>query len=150
MSLMYEVNALNAAMVKAAVTCRSDVPERDKVKAVLACFAAMKPVDAVPVEDYDALHRRLRHLLESAYIASFDEVNPVSKKYIRDIAEADCCLYGARDTEQAPPLRLTIPEMRKMHGEPVWVQETESWAIVVVEQFGAFKDVPFVRGYLFD
>lgn len=49
MSLMYEVNALNAAMIKAAEVCRQDMPEGDKVNAVLACFAGMKPVEAEPV-----------------------------------------------------------------------------------------------------
>lgn len=46
MSLMYEVNALNAAMIQAAEVCRQDMPEGDKVNAVLACFAGMKPVEA--------------------------------------------------------------------------------------------------------
>lgn len=46
MALMYEVNAVNAAMVKAAELCRQDMPEGDKVNAVLACFAGMKPVEA--------------------------------------------------------------------------------------------------------
>lgn len=49
MALMYEVNTLNAAMVKAAEACRQDMPEGDKVNAVLACFAGMKPVEAEPV-----------------------------------------------------------------------------------------------------
>lgn len=46
MSLMYEVNTINAAMVKAAEICRQDMPEGEKVNAVLACFAGMKPVEA--------------------------------------------------------------------------------------------------------
>ena len=46
MSLMYEVNALNAAMIQAAEVCRQDMPEGEKVNAVLACFAGMKPVEA--------------------------------------------------------------------------------------------------------
>ena len=33
--------------------------------------------------------RRLKHLLESDYIRSFDEVDPTSKAYKRDISEAD-------------------------------------------------------------
>ena len=49
MSLMYEVAALNAAMIQAAEVCRQDMPEGEKVNAVLACFAAMKPVEAEPV-----------------------------------------------------------------------------------------------------
>lgn len=33
--------------------------------------------------------RRLKHLLESDYISSFDKVDPVSGEYKRDITEAD-------------------------------------------------------------
>lgn len=46
MSLMYEVNTINAAMIQAAEVCRQDMPEAEKVNAVLACFAGMKPVEA--------------------------------------------------------------------------------------------------------
>ncbi len=49
MSLMYEVAAVNAAMIQAAEVCRQDMPEGDKLNAVLACFAGMKPVEAEPV-----------------------------------------------------------------------------------------------------
>lgn len=89
MTLMYEVNALNAAMVKAAEVCRSDMPEGDKVNAVLACFAGMKPVEAVTANEYEFLLRRFRHLLKSRYISTFDAVNPFTGEYTRDIAEAD-------------------------------------------------------------
>jgi hypothetical protein len=49
MSLMYEVNTINAAMIQAAEICCQDMPEAEKVNAVLACFAGMKPVEAVRV-----------------------------------------------------------------------------------------------------
>lgn len=49
MALMYEVNTINAAMIKAAEICRQDMPEGEKVNAVLACFAGMKPVEAEKV-----------------------------------------------------------------------------------------------------
>lgn len=89
MSLMYEVNTLNAAMIQAAEVCRQDMPEGEKVNAVLACFAGMKPVEAVAADEYEHLLRRLRHLLKSHYISTFDAVHPLSHEYIRDIAEAD-------------------------------------------------------------
>lgn len=44
-------------------------------------------VDAVPRKEYDLLVCRLKHLLESDYIRSFDEVE--LGKYKRDIREAD-------------------------------------------------------------
>lgn len=49
-----------------------------------------RTVDAVPREEYESLLKRFRHLLESDYIRSFDEVVPISGgKYKRDIREAD-------------------------------------------------------------
>lgn len=46
-------------------------------------------VDAVPREEYESLLKRFRHLLESDYIRSFDEVKPGTGEYKRDIREAD-------------------------------------------------------------
>lgn len=63
MSLMYDVNTLNAAMIRAAEVCRQDMPEGDKVNAVLACFAGMKPVEAEPV-----VHARWVPVYGNAYM----------------------------------------------------------------------------------
>ncbi len=49
MSLMYGVAALNEALIKAAGIARQDTSEGSKVNAVLACFAAIQPVEAEPV-----------------------------------------------------------------------------------------------------
>lgn len=46
-------------------------------------------VDAVPREEFESLLKRFRHLLESDYIRSFDEVECGTGKYKRDIEEAD-------------------------------------------------------------
>ena len=43
---------------------------------------------AVPRDEYDALLKRFRHLLESDYIRSFDEYDPRTHTYKRDISEA--------------------------------------------------------------
>lgn len=45
-------------------------------------------VDAVPREEYESLLKRFRHLLESDYIRSFDEVKLGTGEYKRDIREA--------------------------------------------------------------
>ena len=37
----------------------------------------------------EMLERRLKHLLQSDFIASFDRVDPNTKEYIRDIRDAD-------------------------------------------------------------
>lgn len=49
-------------------------------------------VEAVHLWEHEALERRLRHLLESDYIRSFDEVNLFTHEYKRDIREADARL----------------------------------------------------------
>lgn len=46
-------------------------------------------VDAVPREEHESLLKRFRHLLESDYIRSFDEVKHGTGEYKRDIREAD-------------------------------------------------------------
>ena len=40
-------------------------------------------------ESYEMLLRRFKHLMQSDFIASFDEYNNVTKLYRRDIKEAD-------------------------------------------------------------
>lgn len=45
-------------------------------------------VDAVPREEHESLLKRFRHLLESDYIRSFDEVKLGTSEYKRDIREA--------------------------------------------------------------
>ena len=45
-------------------------------------------VDAVPREEHESLLRRFRHLRESDYIRSFDEVKLGTSEYKRDIREA--------------------------------------------------------------
>ena len=51
--------------------------------------------------------------------------------------------------EREKPKSLTIEELQRMDGEPVWVTELGAWAIVVVDDGGNFggmwKGVPFVH-----
>lgn len=46
-------------------------------------------IGLVPRERFDGVSRRLRHLLQSEYIRSFDELTPFKGTYKRDIREAD-------------------------------------------------------------
>lgn len=48
--------------------------------------------------DIDRLERRLKHLLQSDFIRSFDEVDVYTKEYKRDIREADYKNTGGRGT----------------------------------------------------
>lgn len=54
----------------------------------------------------DPIIKRLRHLLESEYIRSFDEVDPSTQEYKRDIREAD---KGRVAPETAPYCRYCTP-----------------------------------------
>ena len=52
--------------------------------------------------------------------------------------------------ERENPKLLTMDELKKMNGEPVWVEEfakridTTGWAIVEVDDRGTYKGIPFV------
>lgn len=41
---------------------------------------------------------------------------------------------------------LTLAQLKKMHGEPVWISNIEEWAIVSVDKEGIWKGKPFVVG----
>ena len=53
-------------------------------------------VDAVPREEHELLLKRFRHLLESDFIRSFDEYDPKTGTYKRDISEADRVAHVVR------------------------------------------------------
>lgn len=40
---------------------------------------------------------------------------------------------------------LTLEQLRKMDGHPVWVEEASSYALVSVDDAGKYKGVPFIR-----
>ena len=46
--------------------------------------------------------------------------------------------------ERENPKLLTMDELKKMNGEPVWVVELNYWAIVEVEEGGRWDGIPFV------
>ena len=99
MALMYETNTINAAMVKAAEVCRQDMPEGEKVNAVLACFAGMKPVEAEKVvrceeckhrgTSYDCPFRRLIFTEAEGY------------HYADSTTDAGYCSFGERKEVEA-------------------------------------------------
>lgn len=62
-----------------------------------ACDLVLSPDDVIKAYEnalatmiyFDALEKRLKHLLKSEFIRSFDAKNPRTKKYVRNIKEAD-------------------------------------------------------------
>lgn len=53
-------------------------------------------VDAVLRDEYESLLKRFRHLLESDFIRSFDEYDPKTGTWKRDISEADTVAHVIR------------------------------------------------------
>ena len=57
------------------------------------------------MSEYDdinkSLENRLRHLCESKFIASFDQIDPKTHEYIRDISEADKLVYVLERSQKA-------------------------------------------------
>lgn len=78
-------------------------------------------VDAVPREEHESLLKRFRHLLESDFIRSFDEYDPKTGTYKRDISEAmdvepvihckDCEMWGRS------PWNHSVLGWCKLHGD---------------------------------
>lgn len=62
----------------------------------LRIVALIPAVDAVPRDEYEALLRRFRHLLQSDFIRRFDEVDPNTGEYVFDIALADKAVIQRR------------------------------------------------------
>lgn len=48
-----------------------------------------------------------------------------------------------QSTLTPPNEPLTLEELRKMDGEPVWVEEVEHWALIDIEKGGQWAGFPF-------
>lgn len=57
------------------------------------CVEKLVRMLRVEMEEKGVTERRLKHLLQSAYIAQFDKLNPKTQEYERDIKEADAPLW---------------------------------------------------------
>lgn len=54
-------------------------------------------------------------------------------------------MKGESQEDRENPKLLTMDELRKMDGEPVWVEEMNAWAIVGVDEGGRWDKIPFVN-----
>ena len=43
--------------------------------------------------------------------------------------------------------KLTITELKNMHGEPVWCDTLGCWGLVVVDDCGKWEGIPFLLGH---
>lgn len=98
-------------------------------------------VDAVPREEHELLLKRFRHLLESDFIRSFDEYDPKTGTYKRDISEAmdvetvihckDCEMWGRS------PWGSSVLGWCKLYGE----HRRPDYFCASAERRGAAKEV---------
>lgn len=65
-----------------------EFPEVDAAK-MRWLIAHIPTIDAVPRSEYEEVLKRLRHLLKSKFIRSFDAHDRKKHTYARDISEAD-------------------------------------------------------------
>lgn len=70
-----------------------------------------------------------------------------TKEAQEDICEAlNMAITALREQEEREnPKLLTMDELKKMNGEPVWVVELNYWAVVEVLDSGMWAGVPFVN-----
>ena len=57
-----------------------------------------------------------------------------------DVQALDFALSALRSIANEP---LTLEELRKMDGEPVWVEEVKHWALIDIEKGGQWDGIPF-------
>lgn len=50
----------------------------------------------------------------------------------------------AMPTLTPPNNPLTLEQLREMNGQPVWVEETNHWALIDIETGGRWSGIPFV------
>lgn len=98
-------------------------------------------VDAVPREEHESLLKRFRHLLESDFIRSFDEYDPKTGTYKRDISEADTVaqVIRCKDCEMwgRSPWGPSVLGWCKLHGE----HRKPDYFCASAERRGAAKEV---------
>ena len=58
-------------------------------------------------------------------------------------AEEYHAMFVAMLEKSMPNEALALEQLRKMDGEPVWVEEVEHWALIDVEKGGQWDGVPF-------
>ena len=71
-------------------------------------------------EEYELLLKRFRHLLESDTIALYDEVDPKTKEYKRDIKELD---IACKRIEGCTPLTIYMPDIFIEQGQTEQLKE---------------------------
>ena len=51
---------------------------------------------------------------------------------------------------QKPNNVLSIEDLQRMNGQPVWIEDIHEWAIVSVDENGYYEGIPFAQGHCFN
>ena len=76
-------------------------------------------------------------IIKEAQDAGVTDLYLMDKKFVLDALR--------EKLEREKPKLLTMDELKKMNGEPVWVAELNYWAVVEVLDRGRWAGVPFVN-----
>lgn len=74
---------------------------------------------------------------------------PTFKGFTEADTEAEViCFHALKELEERKNQKpLTIAELEKMHGLPVWIADENVWGIVHVDEYGKWAGKPFVSFY---
>ncbi len=65
--------------------------------------------------------------------------------YLKDTVSEEIVWIG--DAAQPANEPLTLEQLREMDGNPVWIYDVNCWAIVAVEKYGRYANIPFAVGH---
>ena len=75
----------------------------------------------------------------TVYSAALRDAASRLEEYERIIAET-----------QKPNNALSIEDLKRMNGQPVWIEDIHEWAIVSVDECGYYERIPFAQGHCFN
>jgi hypothetical protein len=73
----------------------------------------------VSIEDYQSLLKRFQHLLESDVIALYDEVDPITKRYKRDVKELDRLFNINKNPHDFICKKFNVPNLKNLKVKPI-------------------------------
>jgi hypothetical protein len=97
----------------------------------------------------------IKNLREAANKWDRDNPNPPTFSTVYSVALRDAASrleeYEKIIAEtQKPNNVLSIEDLQRMNGQPVWIEDIHEWAIVSVDENGYYEGIPFAQGHCFN
>lgn len=97
----------------------------------------------------------IKNLREAANKWDRDNPNPPTFSTVYSVALHDAASrleeYEKIIAEtQKPNNVLSIEDLQRMNGQPVWIEDIHEWAIVSVDENGYYEGIPFAQGHCFN